>query len=118
MRVYTFTRADRILKHSDFARIAKNGKRLRNKYFIAVFTANRLKKTRLGITVTKKVGNAAVRNRIKRIVRECFRLEKQKYKKSRDINIIVKKAAAVAKNKQIFSSLRCVFEKIEREFVN
>ncbi len=118
MRVFSFTKADRILKHLDFVRISKKGKRLQDTYFTAVYSTGRLERTRLGITVTKKVGNAAVRNRIKRIIRECFRLEKQKIKGCWDINIIAKKAAEAAGTDQMFSSLQGIFKKIEGKFDN
>lgn len=71
-------------------------------------------RTRLGITVTKKVGNAVVRNRIKRLCREFFRLNKHQITGYRDINIIAKKQAAALPAKDVFSSLKHLFDRIPR----
>ncbi len=62
------------LRRSDFLRATRQGRRLATRFFI-VFVSDRDDNgpTRLGITVTRKVGNAVFRNRIKRVVREWFR---------------------------------------------
>ena len=49
--------------------------------------------SRLGITVTKKIGNAVKRNRIKRLLREFFRVNKSGFSSSQDIVVIAKKEA-------------------------
>ncbi len=69
-------------------------------------------KQRIGITASKKVGNAVVRNRIKRLVREYFRLNKKKIKKLIDINVIVRKNSAYLNTKEVFSALEDIFEKV------
>ena len=63
------------LRRADFLRVTGEGQRLSTRHFL-VFLAERgdTGPTRLGITVTRKVGNAVRRNRIKRLVREWFRL--------------------------------------------
>ena len=87
---YSFTKADRILKRHEFIALAKSGRRIQNEYFIAVFSPGRHGRSRLGVTVTKKVGRAVKRNRIKRLVREFFRLNRQFLSGEWDINIIAK----------------------------
>jgi len=69
-------------------------------------------KPRIGITASKRVGNAVVRNRMKRLVREYFRLNKEQLKKIIDINIIVKKNSAYLNAKEVFSALEDLFEKV------
>ena len=112
MRSFTFTKADRILTRSEFIHISRFGKKLHNRHFIATFCPGRLKKTRLGITVTKKVGNAVARNRIKRFTREYYRLNRHKITGDWDINIIAKKEAVDLSSDQAFSSLQGLFEGI------
>lgn len=50
-------------------------------------------KTKLGISVSKKVGNSVVRHRITRLIRECFRLNKEKFISGIDIVIIARTGA-------------------------
>jgi len=116
LRIFSFTKADRILKHSEFVRLSKLGKKIHNRYFIAVFSMGRFERTRLGITVTKKTGDSITRNRIKRFIREYFRLNKQNIAGNWDINIIAKKEASNLSSHQVFSSLQNIFGQISRRY--
>lgn len=109
-----FTKADRILKRSEFLKLSLLGKKTQNRHFIAIFTKGRFQRTRLGVTVARKVGNAPTRNRIKRFSREYFRLNRHIITGHWDINIIAKKQAADLSSKQAFLSLKDVFKKISR----
>ena len=109
---FSFTKADRILKRSEFLRLSKSGKKIHNRDFLALICPGSTERTRLGITVTKKVGCAAARNRIKRVTREYFRLNRQYIKGKWDINIIAKKQAANLSTRQAFSSLKNIFDRI------
>ena len=91
---FTFKKADRILKRSEFMTLARHGRKLQNDVFIAVVLPGATDRSRLGITVTRKVGNAVRRNRIKRLVREFFRRQQYQQTGNWDINIIAKKRAA------------------------
>ena len=114
MRAFTFTKADRILKRSDFIRISRFGNKLHNRHFIATFCQGRTKTTRLGITVTKKVGCAATRNRIKRLTREYFRLNRHKIRGDWDINIVAREEAKDLSSDQACLSLKNIFDRISR----
>ncbi len=101
-----------MLKRKDFLRLSYSGKRVGNKYFTALYLKSEKDKQRLGITASKKVGNAVVRNRMKRLVRECFRLNKEELKKIIDINVIVRKNSAYLTTKEVFSALEDLFKKV------
>lgn len=66
----------------------------------------------MGITVSKKVGCAVKRNRIKRIVREFFRQNRFLIFESVDMNMIAKKSAAFKTNHHLMKSLKDVVIKI------
>lgn len=89
----TFTRADRIRKSEEYRILSKSGKRHYSDIFIFVSRKNQFLRSRLGVTVSKKVGNAVTRNRIKRIIRDYFRLNRRLLPDRLDIAIIAKKAA-------------------------
>nr|HID59079.1 ribonuclease P protein component [Desulfobacterales bacterium] len=91
---FSFSKAERILKRSEFKRLSARGKRIYSGHFLIIYRPNHLKRTRLGITVSKNVGCAVTRNRIKRIIREYFRLNKALFQHAYDINIIAKDSVA------------------------
>jgi ribonuclease P protein component len=109
-----FNKADRLLKRSEFLRLAKTGKKIQNSCFIAIYAPGRVKRTRLGVTVTRNVGNATTRNRIKRFAREYFRLNKHNITGCWDINIISKKKTADLTSRKAFLSLQNIFNRMFR----
>jgi len=62
-----------VRKRVDFLSIQNCGRRLPTQHFLLVHRASPGPTARLGITVTRKIGGAVIRNRIKRSVREAFR---------------------------------------------
>ena len=112
MRKFSFTKADRILKRQDFIQLARIGQKIQNQHFIAKFYLNDFGIPRLGITVTRKVGNAATRNRIKRLTREYFRLNRHDFEGSWDINIIAKMKADELGSEMVFIALKDIFNRI------
>lgn len=108
-----FTKADRILKRPEFVHLSDIGNRVYNRHYIAIYKAGfQQGRSRLGITVTKKVGGAVTRNRIKRYVREFFRTNRDSIHETLDINIIAKKAVADATQAESYVSLRSIFSKL------
>lgn len=70
----SFGRDRRIRKRADFLRVQSSGHRASTPHFVLLVAAGASTgPSRLGIVVTKKVGNAVARNRVKRVCRECFR---------------------------------------------
>jgi len=80
-----FPKSSRILKRADFRRVYDEGQRRNGPTFAVFHRPNGLAETRLGITVPTRVGGAVVRNRIKRRLREVFRLIRHKFPPGWDI---------------------------------
>jgi ribonuclease P protein component len=86
-----FPKTDKIRKRKEYQGVWKNGVRSYTRNFVIIKTGNEADKARLGISVSRKTGGAVQRNRIKRLIRECFRLYKNRMVDARDIVIITKK---------------------------
>jgi len=93
MGSFRFKKEDRILSRAEFTQVNLHGRRHYTEHFRVVISRNRMGSSRLGITVGKKFGNAVKRNRIKRLIREFFRLDKQRIPVGYDILISPIKAA-------------------------
>lgn len=104
---------NRLVRRSDYLRLARDGWRIHSRLFIAVVLPGKNGRTRLGITVTRRTGTAVIRNRIKRICREYFRMHRHHLKSFWDVNLIAKKQAADATNLELAHSLEMIFRRIE-----
>lgn len=103
---HAFPKKLRLLRRADFRRVYDEGQR-RSASLCAVFLlTNGLTHTRLGITVSSRVGKAVVRNRIKRRLREVFRLNRAAIPAGWDIVVNPRPQAAEAE-----------FSKLAREFL-
>jgi len=72
----TFPRAHRVRRRPDFQHAYDSGRRLQGKFMAMFVVPNGRTIDRLGVAVSRKLGNAAVRNRMKRLTREVFRRNK------------------------------------------
>lgn len=109
--LYSFPKACHLRKSSDFQRVRQGGKRRHTSNFIIVVLHRSNSLTRLGLTVSRKVGGAVQRNRVKRLVREFFRNHFHRLPVSVDISIIAKIGAADINYPRICEELRFLVEK-------
>ncbi|MGX7112656.1 ribonuclease P protein component [Gemella cuniculi] len=82
----------RIKKSQDFDKIIKKRQSFANRQFVIYYEKNNLEHMRLGISVSKKLGKAYERNKLKRYVRESFKTRKD-FVKNYDIIVIVRAGA-------------------------
>ena len=108
-----FPKASRILKRPEFKQLGEAGRRLVGRHFIVVYRVREEPFSRIGITVTKKVGNAVTRNRLKRVCREYFRTHQKQMAAAYDVHVIARNAAAGAAQKELVSSLEKLFSQIK-----
>lgn len=101
----------RLAKRPEFVRVYDSGQKVFARFSVLFFLANDLSHSRVGITVTKKVGKAYIRNRLKRWTREIYRRQREQLgldSRSLDIVVNVKPNAADAS----FSDYRLDFERV------
>ena len=91
-----FPKQYRLLRRLDFQRVYKQGQRRSASLCTVFYQPNGLAETRLGITVPKRLGTAVLRNRIKRRIREVFRLHRQELPGGWDIVLNPRPGAATA----------------------
>lgn len=114
MGEYSFARSERLLKPDEFVKVRKSGKRFYTKSFTVFILPNSLGRRRLGLSAGSRVGNAVRRNRIKRLLREFFRLNKGSFPDETDILISVKNAGYVNGLRDVESELIPALEKAAR----
>jgi len=94
--LYPFPKKLRLLRRSEFRRVYQEGRRRSAPLCVVFFRSNGLAQSRLGLTVPGAVGNAVLRNRVKRRVREVFRLNQDSIPAGWDIVVNPRKDAAKA----------------------
>lgn len=106
-------RVDRLRSPRDFRRVNELGIRAASPNFVLLAAPQSIGSIegcpRLGITVTRRVGNAVTRNRVKRRVRECFRRRRRELGRPFDVVVIARKGAATLEAQQVESELAALF---------
>ncbi len=97
--------SESLKKTADFQRVYKNGRSYANRLLVMYILKNDLQRNRLGISVSKKVGNSVVRHHIARLLRESYRLHEERFHSGWDIAVIARNGAKEASYHQIESAL-------------
>lgn len=140
MRESAWPKAERIRKRSDYVRIQKSGRKLSTQHFLAFVLpssslataaapaaasaisessaarpaeSKRPAAPRLGVTVSRKVGGAVVRNRVKRLVREAFRTHKHELPPGLSLVLVAKADAARVGFDKVVAELREVARRLQ-----
>ncbi len=85
---------ERLKKNSDFQAVYRQGKSKAGYLTVFCCAKNDLPYARLGVSVSKKVGNSVVRHRLKRLIKEAYRLNEEHFQPGYDYVIIARKPAA------------------------
>ncbi len=91
---YSFERKHRLSRKTEIERVIREGASVRDDLFIVLFSRNQISNSRIAVSVKRKLGNAVLRNRIRRYVKEVFRQSKDSYPKGYDILFIARKELA------------------------
>ena len=97
--------SESLKKNHQFQFVYKNGKSYANKYLMMYVKENGLGKNRIGISVSKKVGNSVVRHRVTRLIRESYRLHENIFNSGLDIVIVGRPSAATVGYNEVESAL-------------
>ena len=97
--------SESLKKNQDFQKVYKYGKSYANKYLVMYVIKNELNRNRIGVSVSKKVGNSVVRHRLARLIRESFRLNGHKFQCGLDIVVIARNTAKGRKCQEIESAV-------------
>ncbi len=97
--------SESLKSNRDFKNVYSKAKSYANKYLVMYVLENGLNQNRLGISVSKKVGNSVVRHRLTRLVRESYRLHEEMFNSGLDIVVIARASAKNAKYSDIESAL-------------
>lgn len=97
--------SESLKKNRDFQVVYKNGRSYANKYLVMYIMENDQNKNRLGISVSKKVGNSVVRHHITRLIRESYRLHEEIFNSGLDIVVIARNSAASVSYHEVESAM-------------
>lgn len=85
--------SESLKKSTDFKKVYNGRKSRADRYIVMYVLGNGTCRNRLGISVSKKVGNSVVRHRLTRLVREAYRLNEHLFQRGFDLVIVVRKMA-------------------------
>lgn len=113
---YTMSKTITLKNSREFGSVYNTRNSAANKYLVMYLRDNGLEYNRLGISVSKKVGNSVVRHRVTRLVREAYRLNRDNIDVGYDIVIVARPASKDKKCQDIESALMhlCGLKKISR----
>ncbi len=100
-----FPKSARLRKRREFLKLSRTGRKIHSAHFVIVRGKSDCGETRMGITVSGKVGNSVVRNRIKRLLREFFRRHRGQLGASLDFLVIARKGASEISSRSLAKEL-------------
>ena len=118
MRAQGLPAALRLRRRLDFLRVQGQGTKHHVRHFLVFVVRNptpsELPCARLGVTVTRKVGIAVVRNRIRRWVREAFRRERRRFAPGIDMVWVAKRSAATGCYAEVHADMLQLSQRLRR----
>ena len=97
--------SESLKKNRDFQNVYHNGKSYANRFLVMYVLENQSDCNRIGISVSKKVGNSVIRHHVTRLIREGYRLQEDMFNSGLDIVVIARGTARDATYKQIESAI-------------
>ncbi len=111
--VQAMKRETTLKENYEFRRVYNKGKNGVSPFLVVYARPNRSERNRLGVTVSTKLGKAVVRNRVRRRLREIYRLAQPKMKQGYDVVIVARTRAVTAMYPELERAFRKSCEKLE-----
>jgi ribonuclease P protein component len=115
---FGFGRLRRVRKRSEFNRMQREARRVTTRHYVLLVGARDAQRSqgasRLGLIVTRKVGNAVARNRIKRVCRDCFRRWPEWLPDGVDLVVVARAGAEALSAQQVRAEWAGVAELVRR----
>ena len=97
--------SESLKKNKDFQTVYRQGKSYANKYLVLYIMENQTERSRIGISVSKRVGNSVVRHHLTRLIRESYRLQEECFQRGYDLVVIARQSAKDVTYKEMESAL-------------
>ena len=97
--------SESLKKSKDFQNVYNKGNSYANRLLVMYVLENHTDKNRLGISVSKKVGNSVIRHRVKRLIKESYRLQEEMFNSGLDIVVIARNTAKDISYHEVESAL-------------
>ena len=110
--------SESLKKNSDFQKVYRQGKSYANRYLVMYVLENHTEGNRLGISVSKKVGNSVIRHHLTRLIRESYRLHEDMFNSGLDIVVVARSTAKDISYHKVESALLhlgCLHKIISKE---
>ena len=106
----TYPQAVRIRRRREFLALQRDGRRRHSPHFVVIRRTSSCAASRLGVTVSARIGNSVIRNRVKRLVREVFRRRRADLVPPSDVLVIAKPGASALTYAQAATELERILE--------
>lgn len=107
----TFPKRERLTKSSDFLDVFKHGKKMVGPVFVCYVLRRKGQGRKLGFAVSRKVGGAVTRNRVKRYIREIYRVNRQHLVDDFSVVVVARPACAALDYPQCSEALTALFRR-------
>ena len=97
--------SESLKKNRDFQSVYRRGRSYGNKYLVMYLLPNQTESNRIGISVSKKVGNSIVRHHLTRLIRVSYRLHEENFQRGYDMVVVARTAAKDKTYHEIESAL-------------